>query len=68
MQKKAYAADPVPSKALSYAGYVGVLAEFESATDRSDEFLKEMEEARDIVAQVYKQDPLVLKSVVSMLC
>ncbi|MFO1064116.1 MAG: serine/threonine-protein kinase [Pirellulales bacterium] len=56
-QRKAYEADSVPSKAVRYVGFVGVLGEFESTTDRADEFLLDMESALGIIEQITKQDP-----------
>jgi eukaryotic-like serine/threonine-protein kinase len=56
-QKKAYEADPIPSKALRYVGYVGVLGEFEFGGERATAFLDEMEAAKQIAEQLYKQDP-----------
>lgn len=55
-QKKAYDADPVPSKALRYAGYVGVLGEYEISTDRSEFFFQELESAQQIAEKIYTQD------------
>lgn len=49
--------DPIPSKALRYIGYVGVLGEFEFGGERASAFLDEMETAKQIAEQLYKQDP-----------